>query len=662
MTMRTESGRRDGIRRRWCAGGLLPLAFSLIATVTSAAEPVLAEPDITELIAEAPSAADLPNADAVDLYWATTWTVDVDGRVVRREHRVRKLLTNWAVRNLSDRRVAWDDTRQELAVEVCRTFMRDGTEVATPPRGLNEVTPNAVAHAADFLGLRETVISHIGTEPGCVTELVYVVRDLAPPPLPASARFDLAGRYPVLDRRIAAAAPRSIAHAVLGADHLESIAIDCTSDDDGRSLRCETADLPALPAEGGWADRHDIVPHLNVATAASWDELAAAWRNYGRAAASDTTGVGRWLAASDETGAAAERSDLPADLSPLAAVRRVAVIVGDRLATVHPPTGPWSRAPRTVAEILASAAATPWEKGIVAQTLLAARGLTAEIGFFSPGVAFAADVPAAAAFAEVRVVLSAAGENWWLAPQRDEPFAGRCDLPGRTGLLLEASGSGHRTYTVQSVPAKAFLTAVVRPAEDDEDGERPWLAEIEFAASGACWPGDDESDDIAADLAAAVLPAGEVASLDAEVVGPDRGRIRLTARAPALPLAAAGTYTLPVPDGPIALETVVPAGFAPTAHPRETPVYVERTLDWELRWRVILPDSLAVDAAPAAVAQAAGGFHFDRSSGSRGDGWELESRLEVPSGWVVPGAVPDSRAVLIEPLLPASRALVLTHR
>jgi hypothetical protein len=90
-------------------------------------------PDTAALIASAPGEAAYPDADAIVLYDSVTYDLDDAGRLNRRVHRLTKLLTEWACRNLSDMRPAWDSTRQELVVHTCRTTMRDGKVVNTPP-------------------------------------------------------------------------------------------------------------------------------------------------------------------------------------------------------------------------------------------------------------------------------------------------------------------------------------------------------------------------------------------------------------------------------------------------------------------------------------------------------------------------------------------------
>jgi hypothetical protein len=301
--------------------------------------------------------------------------------------------------------------------------------------------------------------------------------------------------------------------------------------------------------------------------------------------------------------------------------------------------------------------ATPWEKGLVALALLRAAGLQPELGLFTHTETFASDVPAASSFGHVRVTVIAGGENWWLAPDRGEPWTGRCDLAGRTGIFLE-DGGGQRRYTVTAAPARALLVALVRPTAG-EPSDPPWTAEIEFSAAEAFWPAGSLGDDVAQKLAAAVLPGGEVDAIVEEEVDGRSGRLRLTARGPALERDAAGTWRLPVPDGAVALAQALPDGHVPAAGERRTPLRCERPLTWELRWRVVLPDSLAADHLPPDVDLAAAGTDFTRTTSATAAGCELHLRLETQAGWIAPGDVAAWRDVVREPLLPRSRAVVL---
>ena len=170
----------------------LTLLLLTLALPAGAAQDI----DIQKLIAAAPGADDFPTADVITLAERIDIEVDAEGLRTYRVHQVRRILTNWAMRRVTDPRVGWDSSRQTLEITTCRTYQEGGAVVDSPANALNEVTPDAVGRCAEFLDLREMVISHVGLEPGCVTELEYVLRDLEPGAAPAADRSScrIAGR------------------------------------------------------------------------------------------------------------------------------------------------------------------------------------------------------------------------------------------------------------------------------------------------------------------------------------------------------------------------------------------------------------------------------------------------------------------------------------
>ena len=197
---------------------------AVATTAASGWEPVPTPAVALTLAAAAPASDDYPDADVIVLHRSVIIEVDSDGRVTRRLHTVHKLLTHWAVRSHSDVRVVWDSSRQALDVETCRTVMRDGTVVTTPARGLNEVTPAAVARTAAFIGVREMVISHVGTEIGCVVELVYTITDQQSPPLPPSGVEYLQGPNPILYEEIVTVSAQPLVTALPNGNSITIVA------------------------------------------------------------------------------------------------------------------------------------------------------------------------------------------------------------------------------------------------------------------------------------------------------------------------------------------------------------------------------------------------------------------------------------------------------
>jgi hypothetical protein len=261
------------------AGDSATEAPSSASILVPAPEPL--GPPATDLLALPVSMSTHPNDDIVILYRGVTISLGPDGRVSRRYRIVQRLLTDFAVSVAGDPRVAYDTIRQDLSIHACRTFMLDGKEVVSTPHAFNLVTPERVASCPDKVGLQEMVISYLGVERGCMTELDYTVADRIPwrPWLDGSE--DLGDGAPILRGEIR-----------IHADGLQAeIATNVplpNVDGDEKTGTWRYGPLPGYPPEGGQTARERI-PHLVYSTCPSMDALTA-WigERLDRAAAPDS--------------------------------------------------------------------------------------------------------------------------------------------------------------------------------------------------------------------------------------------------------------------------------------------------------------------------------------------------------------------------------------
>lgn len=560
--------------------------------------------DTPALIAAAPAADQFPDHDVVVLYRSETITVDDQQRVTRRVHTVERLQTQWAMRSHADPRLAWDAGRQELEVLTARTYMRDGTVLETPDNGFNEVTPDAVVRATPFLDQRELVVTFIGTEPGCVIELAYEVRDLTPPALPPSGRCWLGDQFPVLEAVCEVSGPGLAVTSRLGA---------------GEVMPARATSLPAYATvpRSQWSA---VVPHLSWGPAADdarWAEAGAlAIGAASRASAAMGPHLQDWLD---------HQRDL---LTPADLLQRIAALAHDRIADVPPPAGPWSRAPRPADAVFQSAVGTAWERALVIKALLDAAGHTPELGLFAQGDGVSDVLP----FTHLRLVLRLGDQNWWLAPDRAEAWAGNCDLPGADGVFL-ATGGGVRSYTVPSPSLTCRWHVRLAP-----DGGR-WQATADLELSGLT-DRVAEPRKLAERLAGQLLDAGELTDLDLRESTGTTLALRLTATADHLADAAGGllTYRLPWPDQADAARLF--AGLDLHRTVAAGPIAPPRACDLEASLTLVVPDGWQVDAPRATEALIDGaqlGVEYqvqERPDGVRCD-WRL--RLDgapiAPQGW-----------------------------
>ena len=604
------------------------LNLALLAAATGAAAL-----DAAAIIAAAPPASAFPDDDVVVLYRAETVTVTADGLVTRRVHTLQRLQTQWAMRQRSDVRVAWDDRRQQLEVTTARTFMRDGTVVVTPDNGYNEVTPGAVSRAAPFLNWRELVISHVGTEPGCVVELAYELRDRAAGPLPPSGLGWLGQEDPVLESRftVTGAAARLV---TAGAD--EVVASDGSF---------TAHDLPAYRPEGPASLRHRWVPHVVWGQLDGPADLTRALRRRHREARSSGDPLAAWLAATRDDPEVLTDGDL---------LRRVAALVHDETAAVHLPGGTWSAAPRPTGEVFATAVGTDWERALLAAALLREAGWQPEIGVFGQASVVENQLLAAEQLDHLRVVVRLGDENWWLAPERAEPWSGRNDLAGWSGVFLGADGSD-RVYTVAEQPGRCRLSARLAPGEDEG-----WTAVADLVLAGPYRPRGQDARELAEALAGRILREGELGELEVREEASERLALRLTASGAGPGETVQGLLVCELPWPEHGVLAHLPTGFHLERPQRQSPLWIETSGREELSLRIELPAGWRRDAPAAAELELnCAAASFRRQIREEDGTLTIEAMLELGAGPVAPQELGALREVLVAARTARREPLVL---
>ncbi len=270
-----------------------------------------------------------------------------DGLTELRVQRLTRVSSEWALEHVSDPRLRYDSSRQELEIHRCRTYLPDGEFVDSPINAFNDVTPGALTQAVDFLDIREMVVTHTGLVPGAIIFLDYSLRDTAPAGLPAGEVIFPHGDFPLLEMEIVAEG--LFGETVNPEGRLYSLP---EPDNDDDTLRWLLRELPAAPGEA----RHqlgDQLPHVQLSPLDGSEEVVLALAESIETAIVDTTGLGEWLDKFEaERPFLSDREALEAwldDLDESTARRRI----GDW----H-----WRRAPRSVARVLETSVATPLER------------------------------------------------------------------------------------------------------------------------------------------------------------------------------------------------------------------------------------------------------------------------------------------------------------
>jgi hypothetical protein len=114
-----------------------------------------------------------PNADAVILKWEQHWTLLPDGAVEYRDHRWVRLLDARAIRRYADPRIDVDTAHEELAIDVCRTWLPDMDVLPVPSYGINTAAPSDFNGWPRWAAWEQRIVSFSGIEMGCILELAY---------------------------------------------------------------------------------------------------------------------------------------------------------------------------------------------------------------------------------------------------------------------------------------------------------------------------------------------------------------------------------------------------------------------------------------------------------------------------------------------------------
>jgi hypothetical protein len=115
--------------------------------------------------------------DAEYLKLVKEYTLNPDGSYDFHYHKEIKLNTHFSFHRLfGETFIVYNPEFQELKINEAYTIMADGKKVVAPENAFNEVLPGFARDIPAYNHLREMVVTHTGTEIGCVITLDYTVK------------------------------------------------------------------------------------------------------------------------------------------------------------------------------------------------------------------------------------------------------------------------------------------------------------------------------------------------------------------------------------------------------------------------------------------------------------------------------------------------------
>lgn len=150
-----------------------------------------------------------PRASSILLWARESFTLNADGSQVYETHTFQWIPDEAARDNYGDPHVAYVEGRQTLDILTARTYTRDGRKIdATPHNAFNSIVPEGgLDEAPDYSDFRQMVITLLGLENGCVSELHYRLTTAKPLWPWIEGRVYFREAYPVMSRELVVTVP-----------------------------------------------------------------------------------------------------------------------------------------------------------------------------------------------------------------------------------------------------------------------------------------------------------------------------------------------------------------------------------------------------------------------------------------------------------------------
>lgn len=147
-------------------------------TTTISVPPVsIIEIDVDQIIADAPTSEDYPDADVLILFNHFSHDVLPSGRSRYTTHQVVKILNERGIQKYGDIAIPYQPNTQNIGVNIARTIGVDGSEHIPPDEAFNDVTPPGLLSYNLYSDMMWRVISMVGLSPGVCIEYQVTLED-----------------------------------------------------------------------------------------------------------------------------------------------------------------------------------------------------------------------------------------------------------------------------------------------------------------------------------------------------------------------------------------------------------------------------------------------------------------------------------------------------
>lgn len=253
----------------------LLLLLALLLTAALAFATPITDPDVLDILRQAPTVKDYPHDDAVWLLRDMEITVDVAGGVTVREHKLIKLLTPAAL-SLANWEIPYDKENETLEVRTARTLL-NGQEFAVEPQQIRESAAYPGIAWYDALVMRRFPMP--AAMVGAVLEVETIFRRALPRmPGDFSTRLTMRQPYPIRRAQYTMHTPAALPLTIrfTGAN---PPALEETAEHGGhryhwavQNVEALRMDEPQMPASA------ELLPSARITALTGWEPVVV-WYN-----------------------------------------------------------------------------------------------------------------------------------------------------------------------------------------------------------------------------------------------------------------------------------------------------------------------------------------------------------------------------------------------
>jgi len=413
----------------------LIISLAVLALTASAGVAELwVDTNVTELIENAPTKEDYPDASAVFLKMQEAANVAEDGSVTTTRNKLIRILTLRGRERHSNQTFLFNTDTDVLSLIKGVTIRKTGRVVEVEQDAINEVTPAFLEGATMYSNVMEKVFSFPVAGPGSTMELQLLEEHEATQDGSYSGIEHMGARDPILDASFAIRYPEG-ADAPVTVGHTGSLgSTTIRKSEQPGEIVWSVSDVPALVEEEYMPDATRLLPTVVYSSYETWDEPAAFF-------------AGEFFPHVETDGEVAARVvEVVKDLSsPGERETAIFLDVATGIRNVHLRLGLGGYEPNDASQVLANKYGDTRDKAVLLISMLRAAGIDAYPALTTgvPDAMFTEEVPTLKQFTRILVAVPEGSSYRFIDPFLDDVEVGFLRWGrGNTALVIGDDGSG----------------------------------------------------------------------------------------------------------------------------------------------------------------------------------------------------------------------------